>query len=255
MDEKPLAKATNWVCRSHYKKSVAPIPGGGRVAATVISAILGLGHPPAVLSQAIFDTMMHGGWLHEQESRFLPGSYYFTKGNDYFRRDDPSSALHCWEIAAGWAMKDAQYNLGIAYFKGLGVPADRPRGLAWLALAAERKDAQFTESLAAAWDQVGPTEHDQANAIWRELRMRYADAVALPAAERRFNNEMAQITGSRVGMPGHVKVWTSKGMIDVATYRKDMQEAADVAFGHLPRARVDVGPLQALDDAPSPQAR
>jgi hypothetical protein len=254
MDKKPSVKRLHGVRRLPYEESAAPRARGGRIAAVVISAALALGYPPAHSAQGLFLDLMHGGWLHEQESRFLPGSYYFTKGNEYFRRDDPRSALRCWEIAAGWAMKDAQYNLGIAYFKGLGVPVDRPRGLAWLALAAERKDAQFTESAAAAWDQVGPAEHDQANAIWRELRKRYADAVALPLAEQRFNNEMAQITGSRVGMPGHVNVWTSKGMIDVATYKKELQDAADVALGHLPRARVDVGPLQALDDAPSPQA-
>jgi len=227
-------------------------------AVAALAILLQLGQPPAVFAQGIFETMQHGSWLREQESRFLPGSYHFTKGNDYLRRGDPDSALHCWEIAAGWAMKDAQYNLGIAYFKGIGVAVDRPRGLAWLALAAERKDAQFTESLAAGWDQASDAEHDQANAIWRELRKRYADAVALPLAEQRFNNEIAQITGSRVGMPGHVRVWTPKGMLDAASYKKQLQESADLAFGRLPRARVDVGPLQTLDDgqaSPAPEQR
>jgi len=142
-------------------------------------------------------------------------------------------------------MKDAQYNLGIAYFKGIGVPLDRPRSLARLALAAERKDAQFTRaSLAAGWDQASVADHDQANAIWRELLERYADAVALPLAEQRFHHEIAQITGSRVGMPGHVTIWTPMATLDAASYKKQPQQAADLAFGHLPRARVDVGPLQ-----------
>jgi len=108
--------------------------------------------------------------LNEEEARVLSGLYYFHKGCEYYKRGQPEAAMHAWEVAAGWAMKDAQYNLGIAYFRGRGVDVERPRGLAWLALAAERKDEAFETSLAAAWDEGTPEEHDRANAIWRELR-------------------------------------------------------------------------------------
>src|SRR6185312_159741 len=85
--------------------------------------------------------------LNEEEARFTPGLYYFHKGCDYYGRGDHEAAMHAWQVAAGWAMKDAQYDLGIAYFRGRGVAIDRPRGLAWLALAAERKDEAFVTSL------------------------------------------------------------------------------------------------------------
>lgn len=109
---------------------------------------------PIAPARAGMDDLLHGGFLHEQESRFLPGAYYFTKGNEYLHRGDTAEAIRLWQISAGWAMKEAQYNLGIAFFKGEGVPQDRPLGLAWLALAAERKDPAFEESLAAAWDEA-----------------------------------------------------------------------------------------------------
>ena len=183
--------------------------------------------------------------LNEEEARFTPGLYYFHKGCDYYRRGDHAAALHAWQVAAGWAMKDAQYDLGIAYFRGRGDVIDRPRGLAWLALAAERKDEAFVTSLAAAWDEASEDEHAQANAIWRELRTHYADAVALPKAGNRYRQEVSQITGSRVGMPGHVSIWTrALGRVDVAWFKTQMQERADRNFGRLPVGHVDIGPLE-----------
>ena len=183
--------------------------------------------------------------LNEEEARFTPGLYYFHKGCDYYSRGDHAGAMHAWQVAASWAMKDAQYDLGIAYYRGRGVEVDRPRGLAWLALAAERKDEAFVTSLAAAWDEASEDEHAKANAIWRELRKTYADPVALPKAENRYRQEVANITGSRVGMPGHVSIWTrTLGRVDVAWFKTEMQERADRNFGKLPVGRVDIGPLQ-----------
>jgi hypothetical protein len=185
--------------------------------------------------------------LDEEESRFLPGLYYFHKGCDHFRRGYPQSAIEAWQIAAYWAMKDAQYDLGIAYFRGHGVAIDRPRGLAWLALSAERKDEAFETSLAAAWDEATPDERARANAIWRELRLKYGDDVALGRAQNRYAQELSQITGSRVGMPGHVQIWThSRGRIEVATFKADMEQRAERNFGKLPTGTVDIGPLESV---------
>lgn len=213
---------------------------------------------PAAMAQELWD-LHHGGWLHEESARFLPGAYYFHKGCGYAKRGQGVSAMHAWEIAAGWAMKEAQYNLGIAYFRGDGVPADRPRGLAWLALAAGRQDAAFEASPAAAWNQATPAEHARANALWRDLRPQYADAVALPRAQARFTGELGRITGPHVGMPGHVVGWTANGVTDGATCRARMQRLADINFGALPSGHVEVGPLQPVrddsDDTPPPRRR
>ncbi len=187
--------------------------------------------------------------LNEEEARFLPGLYYFHKGCDYYKRGQPDAAMHAWEVAAGWAMKDAQYNLGIAYFRGRGIDPDRPRGLAWLALAAERKDEAFETSLAAAWDEATPAEQASANAIWRDLRRHFGDASALPRAQNRYRQEIDQITGSRVGMPGHVTVWTrSTGRVDGEAFKIGMQQLADRNFGRLPTGTVDIGPLEPVID-------
>lgn len=113
-----------------------------------------------------------------------------------------------------------------------------------MALAAERKDDTFEAELAAAWNLATQTERDQANAIWRNLKKTYGDAVALPNAERRFHHEMDNITGSRVGMPGHVSIWiSSEGPIDVSEFKKSMDRKADLNFGKLPEGSVIVEPL------------
>jgi hypothetical protein len=192
--------------------------------------------------------------LNEEEARFVPGLYYFHKGCEYYKRGQTAAAMQAWQLAAGWAMKDAQYDLGIAYFRGRGVEMDRPRGLAWLALAAERKDEAFQSSLAVAWDEATPDEHARGNEIWRELRQRYADEVALPLAQNRYQQEINQITGSRVGMPGHVGVWTrSTGRVDVVEFKSQMQERAERNFGRLPIGTVDIGPLEPMvDDGTNP---
>lgn len=185
--------------------------------------------------------------LHEEESRFLPGMYYFHKGCAYYSRGDSEAALSAWEIAAGWGVKDAQYDLGIAYLRGLGVPIDKPRGLAWLALSAERNDALFEETLASAWNAADDGERNRANAIWRDLKKSNADAVALRRARIRYRQEIDTITGSRVGMPGHVTVWTSdRGPMDVAFFKEEMDRRADLNFGKLPEGSVVVEPLQPI---------
>ena len=183
--------------------------------------------------EARAQSMMYPGvavGLDEEESRFLPGLYYFNKGCDYEKRGDTKAAIDAWEIAAGWAMKDAQLKLGLAYFQGKGVDADRPRGLAWLALAAERKDASYEAVLATAWDEASASEHDRANALWRELRKANGDDTALPRARNRFTTELDRMTGSHIG--GQAHVWTrARGKVDLGSYKAELLELAERNFG------------------------
>ncbi|MGH8173026.1 MAG: hypothetical protein ACREPX_07745 [Rhodanobacteraceae bacterium] len=187
--------------------------------------------------------------LNEEESRFLPGLYYFHKGCEYYKHGETGAAIDSWEIAASWAMKDAQYDLGIVHFLGDGVAVDRPRGLAWLALAAERKDEAYEVGLAAAWNESTQEEQARANELWRELRLKYGDSVALPRAQNRYTQEVNHITGSQVGMNSNVRVWTrAGGTVEVTAYKAQLQELADRNFGNLPEGTVDIGKLVPVID-------
>ena len=180
--------------------------------------------------------------FQEEVSRFLPGVYYFQKGLDYYKKQQIPAAIQAWETAAGWAMKDAQYNLGLLYYKGDGVPQDRPRGLAWLALAAERKNPALQSSLAAAWDEASEAEHNGANAIWRDLRKQYGDEVALPRARKRFETELGQMSGSRAGSGNARIVSRSMGNMDSKTYRERLEALAEQNFGAGSGSSEDAGP-------------
>jgi TPR repeat protein len=190
-------------------------------------------------------TMGGAGFLHADEARFLPGLYHFDRGCARYAKGHVGEAMAEWQLAAGWAVKEAQYNLGLAWFTGERVQRDRPLGLAWLALAAERKDAAFSGSLAAAWDAATPAERQQANALYAPLLDRYGDARTRRKAMAHFERELAQLTGSRVGMAGHVSVWTpAGGRQDIAVYRRALQEKARLNFGRAPDARVRVGDIE-----------
>jgi hypothetical protein len=169
--------------------------------------------------------------FEEEIARYLPGVASYRKGLELYRKGQASAAVDAWQQSAAWAMKDAQYGLGLAYLNGEGVATDRPRGLAWLALAAERGNPRLEAALATAWDQASDAEHREANAIWRELRREYGDDVTLPKARKRFEAEIAQLS-SRAGKSGAKMVSRTLGPIEVSEYREKLAAFAEQNFGN-----------------------
>ena len=192
--------------------------------ALAFATLLQVASAPVVAQVMFFDSAQPIK-LEEEIARYLPGVSFFQKGLDAYKKGQIAAAIDAWQSSAGWAMKDAQYNLGLAYFKGSGIAADRPRGLAWLALAAERKNPTMQASLAAAWDGATDAEHQQANAIWRDLSKQYGDDVALPKAKKRFETEIGQIADNqRV-------VSRTMGAMDGKAYREKLEAFAEKNFG------------------------
>jgi hypothetical protein len=128
-----------------------------------------------------------------------PGVYYFTLGAAAFEHNDYAHAISMYQVAASWAYKPAAYNLAVMYARGQGVPVDLPRGMAWSALAAERNDKQYVEVRELIYSLLTKEQFDEANAIWRDLKKTYGDAVAMPRAEARWADVRSHMTGSRVG--------------------------------------------------------
>ncbi|SFW55443.1 SEL1-like repeat protein [Luteibacter sp. UNCMF366Tsu5.1] len=125
--------------------------------------------------------------------RLLPGDYYFCAGvRDYGQRHD-GRAMERFRDAAFWASKPAQYVLGLMYFNGDHGKVNRPLGVAWLALAAERHDPLYESAFARAYLASSSEERAQADAYWRDLRKQYADPVAGRRARQRYLAEMRMI--------------------------------------------------------------
>jgi len=129
-----------------------------------------------------------------------PGEMFFGKDVTAVAKKDYKFAVQMYQTSASWAYKPAQYNLGVIYSTGEGgVAADRALGMAWLALAAERGDADYVAARDSAYTRMSDEEFEHANELWREMKKTYGDEVALKRAERRWRQVRNEATGSHVG--------------------------------------------------------
>ncbi|UPG93924.1 SEL1-like repeat protein [Luteibacter aegosomatissinici] len=137
----------------------------------------------------------------------LPGEYYFCAGSQAFARGDTQAAMRRMQDAARWASKPAQYVLGLMYLNGDNGVRDPAKGVAWLALSAERHDPVYEKAFLVEFSKLNVEQRKQANAYWRDLKKDYADNVAGRRAERRFNAGMkdmrdADFAGNDVFLDG-----------------------------------------------------
>lgn len=136
-----------------------------------------------------------------------PGAYYFMLGVQAFKKGDYAHALDMYKVASSWAYKPAEYNLGVMYFKGQGIPADRARGAAWMILAAERGTPGYVKARDLMVTALTSAQFQQTDQIWNELKPTYGDAVALKRAKAQWARARSQMTGSRVGgIAGNLRV-------------------------------------------------
>jgi hypothetical protein len=152
------------------------------------------------------------GFLYSKESSSprddaVPGLYFFRLGVDEIRKQDYRYAITLYKIAASWAYKPAEYNLGVIFVKGEGgVPEDRPQGLAWLTLAAERSDKTYVAARDRVRSALPPEEVAKADALVLDLNKTYGDEHALPRAKARWRDVRNNATGSHLGFVGNLQV-------------------------------------------------
>jgi TPR repeat protein len=122
----------------------------------------------------------------------LPGEYYGCRALYNLQREHYARAVDMLEEAGYWANKNAQYMLGLIYFNGDtgNIAMNRPLGLAWMALAAERGNPDFRETYARARARLSPAEIDQATKLYLKLKLKYGDKVAGTRAIRRYNHSI-----------------------------------------------------------------
>lgn len=131
-----------------------------------------------------------------------PGTQFLERGNMFYRQGDYEEAVGNYRLAARWADKLAQFNLGMMYVNGDGVERDPLRGWAWIKLSAERgypKNVQLAEEI---WDQLDPQHRKIAKRILNEeLKPEFGDEVAVPRTTNEMKRMLARKTsgGSRVG--------------------------------------------------------
>ena len=85
----------------------------------------------------------------------LSGAAYaqdFQKGFAAAQAGDYAAALQEWRPLAEQGSAKAQYNLGVMYDNGLGVPQDYIEAVNWYRKAAEQGDAEAQNNLAFMYD-------------------------------------------------------------------------------------------------------
>lgn len=104
-----------------------------------------------------------------------PGMKFFLDGAEAVRRRDYHHAIYMYKVAASWSDKSAEYDLGLVYFRGEGVPVDRPLGAAWMVLAAERGNSLYVRARNLMVSLLTGSEFERMNGLWNGLRKTYGD--------------------------------------------------------------------------------
>lgn len=201
--------------------------------------------------------------------RFLPGEVNFCLAARERQRNNVGGTLEMLKLAASWGNKKAQYAMGLMYFNGELVAANRPLGLAWLGLAAERGDRVYGAVFASAYGKATTAERQQAQVRYAALLPVYADAVAARRAQRRFDRELHEITryepypsqvciaGLTGGYPGQVPVCPSASVAVALlnqfgdAYFEGWTGRVSVGAPQPVRADADSMPKQSPKDIPS----
>ena len=89
----------------------------------------------------------------------------FQKGEDAYNRGDYATALREWKPLVERGDANAQYNLGVMYRKGQGVPQDYKTAMKWYTLAAEQGITPAQSYLGFMYDQGLGVPQDYKTAI------------------------------------------------------------------------------------------
>ena len=191
------------------------------------------------------------GW-----ERFLPGDYYACRARYHLQRQHPHQAIHMLKTAAYWANKDAQHALGLAYINGdiPGIAANRALGIAWLALAAERKNADYVRDYSTAVLRSSPGELSDASKLYVKLGKTYGDRVAGKRATDRFVREVKPLDDAAAmgGNTAYISGLTPFPQAAFSLSRK-VHQHAEKTFEGL-QGTVTVGVLERIH-APTPALR
>ena len=179
---------------------------------------------------------------------YLPGDYYFCRGADRQMAGQPTAALDYFERAAAWGHKKAQYLLGLMHFQGDGTQVDRPLGLAWLTLAAERDDRDIDAALAFARRHVSSAERAQAEQLLATMRLTYADAVTVERATTRYERETRALRRSQIYDPFSPIYIAGFGVGSASSMLRKMDQRAEVFFEGARGGDVAIGGLEVVSD-------
>lgn len=127
--------------------------------------------------------------------QILPGDYYACRAVYAMQHHDYRKAVQLLQLSASWANKNSQRVLGLVYFNGdsTGIRPNRPLGLAWLKLAAERHDPAIQKDLDTALARASQDEKTESDRALESMKDKYGDDIAGKRAVQRYNEYVVPI--------------------------------------------------------------
>ena len=186
-----------------------------------------------------------------------------VKSFDEGRFDDALAQL---KRAARYGDKPSQGLVAEMYWKGTGVEQDRALAYAWMDLAAQRNYKTFTAMRELYWSGLNADEQKRALAAGKEIYAEYGDDVAVPRMNAMLRKAKRDVTGSRVGFTGNMRmqVRTENGEFTEVTgdeYYKDQYwepelyaQWKDEFFENPFGGTVDVGELRRAEEGKAEEA-
>ncbi|MDN5780603.1 MAG: hypothetical protein L0H23_01045 [Luteimonas sp.] len=132
-----------------------------------------------------------------------PDVRWRREGLHSYSRKEYDIALDQFLRAARYGDKPAQAMLAEMYWKGIGVAQDKPRGYAWMDLAAERRFPNFVILRERYWGQLGAAARKQAIRVGRPLMDEYGDDSARLRLAKVLRRNQHVATSSRLGFVGN----------------------------------------------------
>ncbi len=131
--------------------------------------------------------------LYKADQRKIPGPGTFADGLTAYNRGDHSRAFSVFLSLAAGGNANAQYNVGLMYDRGLGVPKEERPAMFWYRKAAEQGDADAQFSVGAMYDMGrGVPKDDQQAMSW------YRKAAEQGRANAQLNLGLMYSTGQGV---------------------------------------------------------
>lgn len=135
-----------------------------------------------------------------------PDLRWRREGLDALESDRAGEAFTFFKRAARYADKPSQAMVAEMLWTGTGTPVDRPLAYVWMDIAAERAYIPFLIKREQYWNELSAAEREQALAVGKAVLDEYRDAVAKERLERLLRRAKRNVTGSRTGHVGNLRI-------------------------------------------------
>jgi TPR repeat protein len=191
----------------------------------------------ALASKPVFET--------PDQKELLRAAHSLKKGHQ-------EDAARLFKRAAEWGNKDAQKTLGLMYVKGLGVNKDWAMGYAWLDLASSLGSEAIIATRNQIFASMSEEEKSRVKGYSEGLDESYGDRQALLCREEWVRKQKRQMTGSRTGNSGGVRVRVAdatgkSSQVSGSQYFSLLEGSYIVEFRQA-MGEVEIGELRLVDD-------